>query len=257
MAPLSAVKVEPVRGRVSEEEWKVRVDLAACYRLVALNGWDDVIYTHHSARVPGDENHFLINPFGLKFNEITASSLLKLDVEGNKLLESPYDRLLQGFVIHSAVHMGHPDAHCVMHTHTPAGTAVAAQKNGLLPVSQKALRFYNRIGYHDYEGLADDLEERERIVKALGSNSALILRTHGLLTIGKTVASAFETMGFLEDACETQLLAQSGGAELIMPSPAICEHTAAQYCSDDLTNVEMEWDAHLRMLDRIDPSFRD
>ena len=244
-----------VRDQVSAEEWQLRVDLAACYRLIAQNGWDDAIYTHNTARVPGEGDHFLINPFGFKFSEITASSLVKIDCDGNKVMDSPHDFLLQGFVVHSAIHMGREDAHCVVHTHTLAGCAVAEQADGLLMTNQKSMMFYNRIGYHDFEGLADDLEERDRMAQSLGAHNALILRNHGLLSVGETVAEAYTTMRRLQDACEIQIAAQSGGGKLIMPSAATCEHTAHQF-EIGRSSPEREWAAELRMLDAIDSSYQ-
>jgi len=221
-----------VRERVSATEWEVRVDLAACYRLVTRNGWDDGIFTHNSARVPGADDHFLINPYGLMFREITASNLVKVDTDGRIVdggaLGQDVDIITAGFTIHSAVHMSREDAQCVMHTHTTAGMAVSAQKAGLLPLTQKSMRFYKRIAYHDYEGIADDLDERERLVADLGPHKAMILRNHGLLTVGGSVAEAYSQMAYLEHSCATQLAAQAGG-ELVTPSPEVCEHTAKQF----------------------------
>ena len=251
---LAATKIS-VRELVSEAEWAQRVELAACYRLLAHYGWDDHIYTHSTARVPGTDN-FLINPFGLKFEEVTASSLVKIDCDGNKVMDSPYDYLLQGFVVHSAIHLGRDDAHCVIHTHTKAGCAVAAQKDGLLMINQKTMQFYNRIGYHAYEGFADNLEERDRMAAAMGPHKALILRNHGLLTAGPTMADAFTTMRRLHEVCEIQLAAQSGGGELITPSPETCEHAAGQF-EQGHGFWAKEWAAEVRVLDRLDPSFRD
>ena len=242
------------RNLVSDTEWNQRVDLAACYQLLAHYGWDDGVFTHSTARVP-NSNHFLINPFGLKFNEVTASNLVKIDREGKKVLDSPYPILEAGFIVHSAIHLGQADAHCVMHTHTLAGCAVAAQKEGLLMLNQKSMEFYNRIGYHDYEGIADNLEERDRMAANLGSNKALIMRNHGLLTIGQNMAQTFGRMRRLQQACEIQIMAQSGGRQLIEPSPETCEHAALQF--DKRTNPnEVAWAAELRMLDSIDSGFR-
>src|SRR4029077_3758951 len=204
-----------VRDLVTAEEWKVRVDLAACYRLVALYGWDDLVFTHISARVPGPEHHFLINPYGMMFEEITASSLVKVDLEGNIVMKSDYSINPAGFTIHSAVHAAREDAICVLHLHTDNGIAVSAQEDGLLPISQQALFVLTSLGYHDYEGLALNDEEKPRLVADLGSNTFLILRNHGLLTVGPTVAEAFLSMFLLERACRIQLLAQSGNSELV------------------------------------------
>ena len=244
-----------VQDMVSDSEWQQRVDLAACYRLLAHYGWDDLVFTHNTARVP-DTEHFLINPFGLKFNEVTASSLVKIDCEGNKVMDSAYPILQAGFIVHSAIHLGRDDAHCVMHTHTRAGCAVGAQEAGLLMINQKSMEFYNRLGYHDYEGIADNFEERDRMAKNLGSHKAMIMRNHGLLSVGDNMAQAFGTMRRLHEACEIQLMAQAGGGVLTIPSPEICEHTACQF--DNIGGLnETAWAAELRMLDCIDPSFRD
>src|SRR6266567_3780813 len=211
----AAPKVSTVRDQVSESEWNTRVDLAAAYRLVALYGWDDLIFTHISARVPGADHHFLLNPYGMMFDEVTASSLVKIDLKGNKVMDSPYFINPAGFTIHSAVHAAREDALCVMHLHTNYGIAVSAQKNGLLPISQQALFALSSLAYHDYEGLALNEEEKPRLVADLGSKMFLILRNHGLLTVGQTVADAFMSMFLLERACKIQILAQSGGGKLI------------------------------------------
>jgi ribulose-5-phosphate 4-epimerase/fuculose-1-phosphate aldolase len=204
-----------LQSQVSQEEWQVRVDLAACYRLVAYYGWDDLIFTHISARVPGPETHFLINPYGMMFDEITASSLVKIDLRGTKIVESAYDVNPAGFTIHSAVHEGRHDAHCVLHLHTTAGVAVSAQKDGLLPISQQSLFPLSALSYHAYEGVALNPEEKPRLVADLGENNFMILRNHGLLTCGETVAEAFLNMFILQRSCEVQVMAQSGGKELI------------------------------------------
>jgi ribulose-5-phosphate 4-epimerase/fuculose-1-phosphate aldolase len=217
-----------MRERVSAEEWQLRVDLAACYRLIALHGWDDLVFTHVSARLPGPEHHFLINPYGLMFEEITASSLVKVDMRCTPLLPTPYVVNPAGFVIHSAVHAARHDAKCVLHTHTVAGMAVASLEEGLLPLTQKSMRFYNRIGYHDYEGVADDLDECPRLVASLGKHNALILRNHGLLTCGPTVGRAFFLMKNLEKSCQTQLAAMASGGTLIKLSHNLAEHAAHQ-----------------------------
>ena len=252
---VEAAKKIRVRDMVSDAEWQQREDLAACYRLLAHYGWDDWVFTHNTARVP-DTEHFLINPFGLKFNEVTASSLVKIDREGNKVMDSPYPILQAGFIVHSAIHLGRDDAHCVMHTHTKAGCAVGAQELGLLMLNQKSMEFYNRLGYHDYEGIADNLEERDRMAKNLGLHKAMIMRNHGLLSVGDTMAQAFGTMRRLHEACEIQVMAQAGGSALTVPSPKTCEHAARQF--DNIRGLnETAWAAELRMLDGIDPSFRD
>ena len=200
-----------IRGAVSAEEWAVRVDLAAAYRLVALYGWDDLIFTHLSARVPGPEHHFLINPYDMMFEEITASSLVKIDVEGQPVVPTSHPVNPAGFVIHSALHMAREDAHAVMHLHTPHGQAVSAMADGLLPHTQTAMIAKHDVAYHEYEGIATYLEERERLVEDMGHKNMMILRNHGTLTVGETVAEAFIKMYFLERACEAQCLALAGG----------------------------------------------
>jgi len=257
MSNVHALELPSVRDRVSEEEWQMRVDLAACYRLVAHYGWDDVLFTHNSARVPGSDHHFLINPLGLKFEEITASSLIKIDCDGNKVMDSPFGYIKAGFTIHSAIHMNREDAVCVMHTHTMEGMAVSAQKNGLLMLNQKSLCFYNRLAYHDYEGIADDLDERDRLAADLGDLNAMILWNHGLLTVGNSVAHAFVLHKRLNDSCQLQLMAQTGGGELRIVDDETCEKTAQQFEKNYSSgkNAAMQWDAFKRMLDKIDPSY--
>lgn len=247
-----------VRAQVSPEEWQVRVDLAACYRLVAHHGWDDLIFTHISAKVPGPEKHFLINPYGMLFDEITASSLVKIDLQGNIVMESPYPVNPAGFVIHSAIHETRADAHCVLHLHTPQGQAVSAQRHGLLPITQTAMTLHGAVAYHDFEGIATDLDEKARLVRDLGDKSAMILRNHGTLTVGETVSDAFLRMYFLERACEAQVMALAGGKELNPPPAGTPEKTAMQ-ASMGLTFVgrNLAWPGLLRKLDRIDPSFRE
>src|SRR6476619_8124615 len=214
-APTDLARLLPrLEGTVSPEAWQTRVDLAAAYRLVALFRWDDLVFTHITAKIPGTE-HFLINPYGLMFDEITASSLVKIDIAGNVLQETPFPINPAGFVIHSAVHSARHDAQCVMHTHTLNGVAVSAQKRGLLPISQFSIFVLASLGYHDYEGVALNDEEKPRLVADLGTNTFLILRNHGLLTVGPTVADAFLSMFLLERACRIQILAQSGGSKLV------------------------------------------
>src|SRR5207248_2865937 len=211
-----------IREHVSDTEWQARVDLAAAYRLVALYGWDDLIFTHISARVPDTDHHFLLNPYGMMFEEVTASSLVKIDLAGNKVMDSPYFINPAGFTIHGAVHEARADALCVMHLHTRHGIAVSGQKEGLLPLSQQAMFALSSLAYHDYEGLALDEEEKPRLVSDLGDNKFMILRNHGLLTIGRTAAEAFLGMFLLERACKIQILAQAGGGELVeIPDPII------------------------------------
>lgn len=217
-----------VKSQVSDEEWQVRTDLAACYRAIAMYGWDDLIFTHVSARVPGPERHFLINAYGMMFEEITASSLIKVNLAGEKILDSEYAVNPAGFVIHSAVHEARHDAACVLHTHTRAGVAVSAQAEGLLPISQTSLFPYATLAYHSYEGVALNEAEKPRLVADLGNNNAMILRNHGLLTVGATIADAFLMMYVLETACQIQLMAQSSGGELIQVPAPIVEGIQAQ-----------------------------
>lgn len=246
------------RRDVSDAEWRMRVDLAACYRLIAHYEMDDLFATHISARVPGAEEHFLINHLGILFSQVTASNLVKVDLGGNVLL--PKNALINptGFVIHSAVHAARPDAKCVIHTHTVAGMAVASLKEGLLPLNQKSTRFHNRIAYHDFEGKAQDLDERARLVKDLGAGNAMILRNHGLLTCGPTVVQAFKKMFALEKSCKTQVAALATGRQLNMLSDNLIEYTAGQFDRDDVPSATRPsgWESLLAMLDRIDPSYR-
>ena len=256
-----------VRARVGAAEWALRVDLAAAYRLVDLYGWTDMIYNHISVRLPSAGHHFLINPYGLAFDEITASSLIEVDLAGN-IVHAPdpaYGINLAGYVIHSAVHEALPDAGCVIHTHTPAGMAVSALKCGLLPVCQTAMRFAT-VAYHDYEGVALDLDERQRLVANLGSSQVMILRNHGLLAIGRTIPEAFNSMYRLERACQVQLMALACNTELHLPADEavkranvqLTKNSAAGHAGRDTPAFGvMEWPALLRRLDRHDPSFRD
>lgn len=258
MSTTPMAKSASVREQVSEQEWQARVDLAAAYRLVAHYGWDDLIFTHISARVPATDHHFLINPYGLMFEEITASSLVKIDLDGKIVLESPHVINPAGFTIHSAVHAAREDALCVIHLHTDYGIAVSAQKEGLLPLSQQALFALASLAYHDYEGLALNEEEKPRLVADLGNKNFMILRNHGLLTVGRTVAEAFLAMFLLERACKIQILAQSGGTDLAPVSEPILERVASQL--DAVTvgfGAQLTWPGLLRKLDRIDPTYRD
>jgi ribulose-5-phosphate 4-epimerase/fuculose-1-phosphate aldolase len=240
----------------SEAERAVRRDLAAAYRLVALFGWDDLIFTHLSVRVPG-EPHFLINPYGLLFEEITASSLVKIDADGNKVEDSPYPVNPAGFVIHSAIHAARADAHAVMHLHTHDGQAVSAQSGGLLPITQTAMLVCKQLGYHDYEGLATRSDERERLVRDLGDKRCLLLRNHGTLTVGEQVADAFIAMYFLERACTAQVRAQAGGGSLNAASAESIGFTAqAGQLGLPLVGRQLLWPALMRKLDRLDPSYR-
>jgi ribulose-5-phosphate 4-epimerase/fuculose-1-phosphate aldolase len=250
--------VQAVRAQVSAEEWALRVDLAACYRLVAHYGWDDLVFTHITARVPGPEHHFLINPYGMMFDEITASSLVKIDLDGNKVLPSPYEINPAGFTIHSAIHAAREDAHCVIHLHTDAGVAVSAQRDGLLPITQTSLFPLSSLGYHDYEGVALRDDEKPRLVADLGNHSVMILRNHGTLAVGPTVADAFLQIFVLERACRMQILAQSGGVPLVRVPASILGGVKemAEKATRGLGG-QIAWPGLLRKLDRLDPSFRD
>jgi ribulose-5-phosphate 4-epimerase/fuculose-1-phosphate aldolase len=254
----SALTIRSLKDKVSPEEWAVRVDLAACYRLVSRYGWEDLVFTHISARVPGTQDHFLINPYGLFFDEITASSLVKIDQQGNKAEDSPFPVNAAGFVIHSAIHGARHDAKCVLHTHTPSGVAVSTQRAGLLPISQHSISALGSLSYHDFEGPALRDDEKPRLVADLGDKNSLILRNHGLLTVGETVAEAFVTMYYLEASCAIQVRAQSGGGELISVPKEIIESSYAQMASPvrKMTRGELVWPGLLRRLDRSDPSYR-
>ncbi|MBC9250954.1 class II aldolase [Pseudomonas alcaligenes] len=254
---MSLHSIPNAQNHVSAEEWKLRVNLAACYRLVAMYGWTDLVFTHISARVPGPEHHFLINPYGLMFDEITASSLVKVDQAGNKVLDTPYSVNQAGFVIHSAIHQARDDAQCVLHTHTRAGVAVSAQKCGILPISQQSTFVLASLGYHDYEGVALRDDEKPRLQADLGNKLFFLLRNHGLLTVGRTVADAFLNMYTFENTCQIQLSAQAGG-ELIQVDPQIIEGVAeiARKQTDGLGG-DFVWPALLRKLDRIDTGYRD
>jgi ribulose-5-phosphate 4-epimerase/fuculose-1-phosphate aldolase len=242
---------------ISAEERRIRTELAAAYRLCAVFGWDDLIYTHISARVPGPEHHFLVNGLGLAFDEITASNLVKIDLEGNVIGHSQYRPNAAGFVIHGGIHSAREDAGAIMHLHTEAGMALSMLKDGLLPLSQHAMRFYGRIGYHDYEGIALSTEERGRIITNLGNHAALVFRNHGTLTVGKTVGHAFVEMFYLDKAARSQLLAQASGQALSQPSEAVASLTASQWANDLNAGDERAWPSLVRKLDRIDTSYRD
>jgi len=249
-------KEATLRDQVSPEEWQARVDLAAAYRLVALYGWDDLIFTHISARVPGAAHHFLLNPYGMMFEEVTASSLVKIDFAGNKVASSPYFINPAGFMIHSAVHAARDDAQCVMHLHTDYGIAVSAQKKGLLPISQQSMFALASLAYHEYEGLALDDNEKPRLIADLGDKNYLILRNHGLLTVGRSAVDAFVAMFLLERACKIQILAQSGSAELLeIPDPIVQRVDSQLKAVTVGQGAELTWPGLLRKLDRIDPSY--
>jgi ribulose-5-phosphate 4-epimerase/fuculose-1-phosphate aldolase len=257
LAPLQSVEIPPMKGRVSEAEWKIRVDLAAAYRLVAHHGWDDLIFTHLSARVPGPEHHFLLNPYNLMFEEVTASSLVKVDMNGLPVEPSPFITNPAGFTIHSAIHMAREDAHAVIHLHTPHGQAVSAHSEGLLPLTQTAMLIRGEIAYHDYEGVAVDLDERERIIADLGGKNAMLLRNHGTLTVGETVGEAFVNMYFLERACQAQILALSAGTGNLNNPPQGSPEVTAQQGKIGLKMAAgaLAWPALLRKAYRLDPGF--
>lgn len=247
-----------VRARVSPEEWQLRVDLAACYRLIALHGWSDLVFTHISAKLPGGDERFLINPYGALFEEITASSLVTVNLAGEKIDDSPFPINPAGFTIHSAIHAARHDVTCVLHVHTANGIAVSAQKHGLLPISQQSIFVLSSLGYHGYEGVALRDDEKPRLVGDLGSNAFLMLRNHGLLTVGSSIADAFLAMYLFETSCTIQVRAQSGGGELIEVHPQIVA-TAQQQAAQVTKNLggQLVWPGLLRKLDRIDASFRE
>ncbi|MFC5743706.1 class II aldolase/adducin family protein [Dyella tabacisoli] len=249
-------EVSQAHSAFSAQEWQLRVDLAAAYRLVALYGWDDLIFTHISASLPGPEHHFLINPYGMMFEEITASSLVKIDQLGNKLSDSPYPVNPAGFTIHSAVHSAREDVQCVMHTHSLNGVAVSAQKDGVLPISQQSLFVLSSLGYHDYEGVALNDEEKPRLVRDLGDRAFLMLRNHGLLTVGATVADAFLGMYIFESACMAQVRALAGNRELVTIHQAILDGIKLQ--AKQVTRGmggALAWPGLLRKLDRQNPGY--
>lgn len=243
---------------MTPEERQIRNDLAAAYRLVAMFGWDDLVFTHLSARLPGPDHHFLINPYGMLFEEITASSLVKIDLDGRKVDDSPYEVNPAGFTIHSAVHMAREDAQCVMHLHTVEGTAVATQKEGLLPLNQTAQLIIGDLAYHDYEGVAFDHDERPRLQADLGDRSTMLLRNHGTLTLGATVAQAFTRMYFLERACAMQVATLASGRDLYPTAePVVARNEMIGKAGLVMTADSLIWPALLRKLDRDQPDFRD
>ena len=254
---MNANTASDIRQQVSAEEWQLRVDLAACYRLVALYGWSDLVFTHISARIPGPEHHFLINPYGLMFDEITASSLVKVDQQCNKIIDSPYPVNPAGFVIHSAVHAAREDIQCVLHTHTRAGIAVSAQKGGVLPISQQSTFVLASLAYHDYEGVAFRDDEKPRLQADMGEANFLMLRNHGLLTCGKTIADAFLSMYTFENTCQIQIAAQAGGGELTQVNPKIVEGVGlAMKVQTGGLGGAFVWPSLIRKLDRIDDSYK-
>jgi len=257
----TALKPAPsVRERVSPEEWQARVDLAAAYRLVAMYGWDDLIFTHLSARAPGPGHHFLINPYNLMFEEMTASALVKIDLDGNQVDGDPAAVNKAGFVIHSAIHAARDDAHAVMHLHTPYGQAVSAMADGLLPHTQTAMIAGHDVAYHDYEGIATDLDERERLVQDMGTKNMMILRNHGTLAVGATVAECFLRLYFIERACEAQVHMLAAGRNGLNNPPQGVEHKVEEQSSGPgmaMLAQGLAWPALLRKLDRHNPGYRD
>ena len=251
--------LKSMQDKVSPEEWQARVDLAACYRLVALWDMTDMIANHISMRVPGEPEHFLINAYGLLYEEITASSLIKIDLDGNIIQKPDFDYGVNraGFVIHSAIHRARPDAHCVIHTHTPVGMAVSSMQCGFLPMTQTAMRFA-RVAYHTYEGVAVNLEEQERLVADLGDADLMVLRNHGLLVVAPTIPQAFSNIYRAELACKAQVMAMNSGTPLVMPTPEVIALTNHLYRPEVRRPFGvLEWPALMRKLDRIDPGFRD
>jgi ribulose-5-phosphate 4-epimerase/fuculose-1-phosphate aldolase len=250
------MNIASLREVVSAGEWQLRVDLAACYRLVALYGWSDLVFTHISARVPGPEHHFLINPYGLMFDEITASSLVKVDQACSKLIDSPFLVNPAGFTIHSCIHQAREDAGCVLHTHSRAGVAVSAQRCGVLPISQQSTFVLASLAYHEYEGVALRDEEKPRLQQDLGERNFLMLRNHGLLTVGRTVADAFLSMYLFENTCRIQIDAQAGG-ELVFIQPGILDGMAQVLKTVTAgQGANIAWPALLRKLDKVDPSYK-
>ncbi len=245
-----------MQDRISPEEWAVRIDLAALYRLCAQHGMTDLTYTHLSARVPGDGHTFLLNPWGLLFDQVTASNLVKVDTEGNLLGENHYGVNAAGFTIHSAVHMARPDLACVAHTHTRAGIALAALPQGLRPLNQKAMQFHGRLAYHDYEGIAFDLDERERLIADMGSADVMVLKNHGFLVGGRSVREAWARLYDLEKAAKTQMLAEATGAPLAVLSDAFVDEQGNRPKANRSHNPHDGWESQLRLLDRVDSSWR-
>ncbi len=255
---MDTVALSSIQHKVTTEEWQTRIDLAACYRLIAHHGWSDLVFTHITARVPGTDHHFLINPYGMLFEEITASSLVKIDLAGNKLdTDNPFPVNPAGFTIHSAIHAAREDAKCVLHTHTANGVAVSAQKNGVLPISQQSIFVLASLAYHSYEGVALNEGEKPRLVADMGDKVFLMLRNHGLLTVGETIADAFLAMYLFETACNIQIRAQSGGSDLIpIPQPILDGAQAQAKVVTKGLGGNLAWPALLRKLDRMDSGFR-
>jgi ribulose-5-phosphate 4-epimerase/fuculose-1-phosphate aldolase len=260
MASLQSTPASDSRQARSQDEGDLRVQLAAAYRIFEHFGWCELIYAHISMRVPGPEHHFLINPYGLRYDEVTASRLVKIDLDGNLVEPSEYTFNPAGFVIHSAIHANRNDAHCVMHTHSRAGMAVAALKCGLLQISMNATSFYDDLSYHDYEGSTLYLEERNKLAEDLGTTNAMILRNHGLLTVGQTISEAFLYLYRLESACQVQLDAMACGRELVVPTEAVVQRSGSQMreFAKHVSDIgQLEFDALVRLMDKKDPSFRE
>jgi ribulose-5-phosphate 4-epimerase/fuculose-1-phosphate aldolase len=279
MGNMKVLSIADIKSVVTLEEWQTRIDLAACYRLMAVFGMTDLIYNHISARVPGEEGSYLINPYGMLYEEITAASLVKIDVAGNTLLQPDhgYNVNVAGFYLHAPIHTARPDLHCIIHTHTRAGTAVSSLKEGLLPLSQTAMRFHGRVGYHEFEGPAISGAECDRVVRDLGEHDVLLLRNHGLLACGRTIPQAFNAIYWLENACRIQVDLLGCNRAVHQPSPAAIENTVTCFAGQEITLLNeadtnpalnadarqgtggygsLEWAALLRKLDRLDPSFR-
>ena len=250
------IDIPTLKNKVSADEWQLRCDLAAAYRLVALQGWSDLVFTHISARLPGPDHHFLINPYGLLFEEITASSLIRVDQAGSKLQDSPFPVNPAGFTIHSAVHAARDDARCVMHTHTRAGVAVAAQKCGVLPISQQSIFVLASLAYHDYEGVAFRADEKPRLQADLGGKTFLCLRNHGLLTVGPSVADAFLAMYTFENTCQIQVAAQAGGDLVPVPQAIVDGAAEAMRVQTGGMGGAFVWPALIRKLERVDAGYR-
>jgi ribulose-5-phosphate 4-epimerase/fuculose-1-phosphate aldolase len=250
------MNIPSLEGRVPDAEWQLRIDLAACYRLVARYGWSDLIFTHISAKLAGPEHQFLINPYGLMFDEITASNLIKVDVQGNKLQDTPFPVNQAGFIIHSAIHAARADVGCVLHTHTRAGVAVSAQAGGVLPISQQSTFVLASLAYHDYEGVAIRPEEQPRLQADLGNKTFFCLRNHGLLTVGRSIPDAFLAMYTFESACQIQISAQAGGALVTIPQAIVDTTAEASRVQTGGLGGQFVWPSLLRELDRKNPGYR-
>jgi ribulose-5-phosphate 4-epimerase/fuculose-1-phosphate aldolase len=257
-ANVTAIPTRSLKDRVDPAEWETRVELAAAYRLVYRHGWaTTLIFNHISARVPGNEDHFLLNPYGLRYDEVTASNLVKIDLDGKVLDDSPYEINAAGYVIHSAIHAARHDVQCVIHTHTEDGMALSSLEEGLLYTNQETFMFWDNIARHPFEGIAIDTDERERLVANMGGAYAMILDNHGLLTAGRTIGEAFYFMFFLEKAASSQLKMMASGGTLYTPERAVAEHTAAQFDVANRVQGDRAWPALLRALDATDPDYRD